>query len=137
MRERPLILIVDDDVDYVRINKRLLERNGYDVVTAAIGSEGIEQARECKPDAIILDFMMETNTAGASFAQKISEDPALRQIPIILITAARAIKLWWSDKLNPNEDWLPVAKVLDKPVNPDQLLEELHKMLKGAATPAP
>jgi phosphoserine phosphatase RsbU/P len=136
VRDRPLILIVDDDVDYVRINKRILERNGYEVVTAALGSEGIEQAREYRPDAIILDFMMETNTAGASLAQKISEDPELRQTPVILVTAARSVKPWWVDKLNPNDDWLPVAKVLDKPVSPDQLLAELQALLKGEAKSA-
>lgn len=135
MRERPLVLIIDDDVDYVRINRRLLERNGYDVITAAVGFEGIEQAREHRPDAIILDFMMESNTAGATVAQQLSEDEALRRVPIILITAARSVKPWWGDKLNPNEDWLPVSKVLDKPVSPEQLLAELAALLGGGNPP--
>ncbi|MCL4465021.1 MAG: response regulator [Chloroflexi bacterium] len=131
MRERPLVLIIDDDVDYVRINRRLLERHGYDVVTAAVGFEGVEQARDHHPDAIILDFMMESNTAGAAVAQQLSEDEKLKDIPIILITAARTVKPWWGDKLSPNEDWLPVSKVMDKPVNPEQLLAELDELLHG------
>lgn len=136
MRERPLVLIIDDDVDYSRITRRVLERGGYEVVTASLGSEGLNLARESQPDAILLDFMMETNTAGASTAQALSEDPQLRRIPVVLITAARTVKPWWRDRLQPNEDWLPVVKVLDKPVAPDDLLREVEEMLKGRAEQA-
>ncbi|MHB1132319.1 MAG: response regulator [Chloroflexota bacterium] len=130
MREKPLVLIIDDDIDYVRISKRVLERGGYEVVTASLGSEGLNLAQETKPDAILLDFMMETNTAGASVAQALGDNPELRGIPVLLITAARTVKPWWRDRLNPNEDWLPVVKVLDKPVSPEDLLNEVGQIVK-------
>jgi CheY-like chemotaxis protein len=130
------VLIIDDDVDYVRISKRVLEHGGYEVVTAALGSEGLQLAKETNPDAILLDFMMETNTAGATVAQALSDDPALRGIPVLLITAARAVKPWWRDRLNPNADWLPVVKVLDKPVSAEDLLKEVGQVVGRGEQPA-
>ena len=106
----------------------MLEHRGFVVETAATSEEGLEKARETMPDAMILDFMMETPTAGAPVAQTMSEDPTLKNIPIIMVTAVRKLKPWLKG-FEPNGDWLPVHKVLDKPVSPDQLIEALNEVL--------
>ncbi|MHB1007238.1 MAG: response regulator [Chloroflexota bacterium] len=130
MESNRKILIVDDDVDFVRIHKTMLERNGCEVETAATSVEGLEKAREAKPDAIILDFVMETPTAGGPVAQQLSEDAALKDIPIIMVTAVRKLKPWLKG-FEPNVDWLPVRKVLDKPVTSEQLVAALNEVLPG------
>lgn len=122
------VLIVDDDVDFMRINGKVLRQDGYEVVEAYTGADGLEKARETKPDAVLLDFMMESNTEGASVAQTLREDAAFKTTPILLVTAVRRIKPWWNG-VKPDQDWLPVDKVLDKPVAPEKLLAELQEVL--------
>ncbi len=128
MEGKPRVLIIDDDVDYVRINRVVLERNGYEVATAATSAEGVEKACECKPDAIILDLMMETTTSGAPVAQMLREHDGLAHVPILLVTGVRSLKPWWKD-LRPQQDWLPVDKVIEKPVGPERLLAEVAAAL--------
>ncbi|MHB1414403.1 MAG: response regulator [Chloroflexota bacterium] len=122
------VLIVDDDVDFMRINGKVLRQDGYEVVEAYTGADGLEKARETKPDAVLLDFMMESNTEGASVAQALREDPDFKTTPILLVTAVRRIKPWWNG-VKPDQEWLPVDKVLDKPVAPERLLAEVREVL--------
>jgi CheY-like chemotaxis protein len=122
------ILIVDDDVDFVRINRAILEQAGYNVVPAHSGAEGIEKAEEIKPDAVLLDFVMETGTQGASVAQRLAQMPGLAGVPVVLMTGVHRIKPWWKG-LAPDPDWLPVSKVLEKPVSGEQLLATLAEIL--------
>lgn len=130
MEKRGRILLIDDDVDFVRINQTVLERHGYEVITAFSGAEGIMKARETKPDAILLDFMMETATEGAPVAQVLRDDPDLSKVPLLLVTSVHRAQPWWRD-IKPDEEWLPVDKVIDKPVSPETLLAELSKVLPG------
>jgi len=122
------ILIIDDDIDFVRQKRAVLERHGYEVLSAHTGDQGLDVAREMKPDAIILDYMIDTPTAGAPVAQKLREEEALRRTPILLATAMRSVKPW-IEGFAPNEDWLPVDKVLDKPVSAETLLAEIAQAL--------
>lgn len=128
MSNKKTILIVDDDVDFTRIVGAILAEEGYKAVTAATGAEGLEKAAELKPDAILLDFMMETVTQGAPTAQALRQIPGLNEVPIILVTAVRRIKPWWNE-IAPNQDWLPVSKVLEKPVSREALLAALRELM--------
>ncbi len=128
MSDKKRVLIIDDDIDFVRINQAVLEKGGYEVDVAYSGAEGVEKARENRPDAIILDFMMETSTAGAPVAQVLREDEQLKTVPILLVTAVRSIKPWWKG-IQPDEEWLPVDKVLEKPVSAERLLAEIKAIL--------
>ncbi len=58
MDKRAKILLVDDDVDFVESTKMVLEKAPYDVVVAYEGNEGLQKAREEKPDLILLDIIM-------------------------------------------------------------------------------
>ncbi len=86
MRERPLILAVDDIPENLEILKVRLEANGYDIVTAADGDEGFAAARTYLPDLILLDIMMPKRD-GISVLRELKSDPALGSIPVILVTA--------------------------------------------------
>lgn len=86
MRERPLILAVDDIPENLEILRVRLEANGYDIVTAADGEEGLTAARQHQPDLILLDVMMPKRD-GISVLRELKSDPVLGTTPIILVTA--------------------------------------------------
>jgi two-component system, OmpR family, alkaline phosphatase synthesis response regulator PhoP len=122
------ILIVDDDVDYVESNKELLEASGYEVLTAHNGIDGIELAKKQKPDLMILDVMMATNTEGFEVARKIPSSPELKSMQILLITGVRR-EMDLPFKVEPDDTWLPVDKVFEKPIEPQLLLDEIKKRI--------
>ena len=122
------ILLVDDDPDFVESTKLLLESNDYEVVTASDGESGLEAAKKEKPDLMVLDVMMANDTEGFQIAQKIPGMPALKGLPVLMVTGIRsAMNLKW--KFEPDESWLPVENVLEKPVDPERLLSEIEKAL--------
>jgi len=84
--KRKKILIVDDEVDLVEVNESLLTANGYEVITAYDGLEGLKIAREEKPDLIILDLNM-PKLDGYQVCRLIKFDTTLNNIPIIMLTA--------------------------------------------------
>jgi len=127
------ILIVDDDPDQ-RLTVRLpLEAAGYSVLEATNFDEGLQAARKLDPDLIILDVMMDTATAGFQLALSMhSPDPEsefkeYKKIPIIMLTAIHSTT---SLRFTPDDDYLPVEAFLEKPVNPEILLETVKKHLK-------
>lgn len=135
MKESKIILIVDDDPAFVESHRDLLEAYGYRVFTASNGQQGLDMARRIRPDLMILDVMMATQTEGFEVARKIPELPELRGLRVILVTGiVRDMHLPFG--FEPDKTWLPVDRVLDKPVAPDRLLAEIERLLqepKGAA----
>ena len=128
MSEPKHILLVDDDRDLVDSNRELLEANGYKVSVTYSGAEGIEAAKNKRPDLMILDVMMETDTEGFDVSRRISEIPELKELPMILLTGIRS-QMHIDSKFEPDAAWLPVNVVIDKPVAPERLLREVAKQL--------
>ena len=120
------ILIVDDDADFVEMNKALLESEGYKVVTAYSGKEGLEKARTEKPDTIILDVMMETGSEGFNVSRELRNSKDTKAIPQIMVTAVNDTVPY---KFEPDKTWLPVDSFIEKPVAPHKLLEAIRKSL--------
>ncbi len=86
MRDVPLILAVDDTPENLEILRVRLEANGYEVITAADGVEGLASVREHAPDLILLDIMM-PKLDGIGVVRELKADPVLRSVPVILVTA--------------------------------------------------
>lgn len=86
MRERPLILVVDDIAENVDIVTMRLIATGYDVEIARNGREAIDQAYRVRPDMILLDVMM-PGIDGIEVTRRLKADEAMRAIPILLLTA--------------------------------------------------
>jgi len=80
------ILLIDDEKDIVDIEKAILENEGYQVVAAYDGEEGVSKAFSEKPDLIILDIMM-PKLDGFGVAQKLKESKESFHVPIIMLTA--------------------------------------------------
>ena len=125
---KKLILIVDDDIEYVESNKELLVAEGYEVMTAHNGKDGLELAKKHKPDLMILDVMMATNTEGFEVARKVPHSPELKGMHILLVTGVRR-EMALPFKVHPDETWLPVDKVFEKPIDPQDLLDEIKKRI--------
>lgn len=131
----PKILVIEDDPDMVTALRMPLEANGYQVLTASTGKEGLQKVKEAEPDLIILDVMMETTTAGFQVSLELrSRDPeseyaAYRNVPILMLTA---IHTTTSLRFGPDEAYLPVDDFVDKPIDPDILLEKVGTLIEQA-----
>ena len=80
------ILIVDDEERNLKLLALLLSGEGYRLVTARSGLEALEQAKRAIPDLILLDIMM-PGLDGFEVCRRIRQDPAIRQVPVIMVTA--------------------------------------------------
>jgi len=122
------ILIVDDDIDLVEAMRLVLENAGFEVIDAQNGKKGIEKTIQEKPDLIVLDVMMGTQDEGFHVAYEIRSNPEIRDIPIIILTAVGQETGFKFDK-EKDEDFLPVNEFIEKPVDPDTLIEKVRKNL--------
>ena len=129
------ILLVDDDRDLDESLGQALKANGYKVATALSGVTGLKTLLVEKPDLVILDVMMETDTAGFEAAAQIrsnretSRYREFRNIPIILLTAIDQVT---NNRfsLDQSESFLPNIDVfLTKPVDIDDLLAKIEAAL--------
>jgi CheY-like chemotaxis protein len=122
------ILLIDDDVEFVEANKLLLESHGYDVEVAHEGRSGLDKAQEVRPDLIILDVMMSHSTEGFDVSRELQSCPDLKGTPVLLLTGIRKA-MHIPFKFEPDDEWLPVKAILEKPVQPPDLLKEIGKAL--------
>lgn len=129
----PKILVIEDDPDMVTALRLPLEANGYELAVASTGKEGLQKVKEVDPDLIILDVMMETTTAGFQVSLELrSPDPEseyadYRDVPILMLTA---IHTTTELRFGPDEAYLPVDDFVDKPVDPDVLLEKVRTLIE-------
>jgi len=88
------ILIVDDDPDFVKITKKVLDSHGYEIYTASSGAEALKvmRAAPVKLDLVLLDIMMDYITDGLDVSNAMQRDPTLKDIPVIMITSLTGVK---------------------------------------------
>lgn len=127
MPDTKKVLLVDDDPDFIAINRIAVEAAGYTVVTAYNRPTGLATAKAEKPDVIVLDVMMDTPTDGFELAREIRGDAELRDTPLIMLTAVNQEDIPF--RFDKDESWLPVDVFLDKPVEPERLVAEIQKAL--------
>ena len=123
------VLLVDDDADFVEMNRILLEQNGYRVRVAYSGRQCLSEVAAARPDVIILDMVMETRDDGFDVSRELRNSEHTKGIPLIMITSV-------NDRipfhLEPDRTWLPVDALLEKPVEPQLLLSIVGKAFRGA-----
>jgi DNA-binding response OmpR family regulator len=113
------ILLVDDEYSIVEVLTHLLEEEGYTVLTAANGQDGLDRASEKAPDLVITDLMMPIMD-GDELLRELRKSAALRHVPVILITSAPASAF---------RD-LPWADLLAKPFEFEELLRAIRRALR-------
>ncbi len=117
----PLVLVIDDDLTARDLLSRTLAKEGYQVVTAASGEEGLPRAKEPPhPDAITLDVLM-PGMDGWQVLAALKADPALETIPVIVLTMLDDTNLGFT---------LGAAGFMTKPVDRDRLTQLLADSVK-------
>jgi CheY-like chemotaxis protein len=124
---KPKILVVDDDPDFVEAMRLTLEPNGYQVVSAASGDEGMAKVRSEKPDLVILDVIMSSVLDGLQMSQRMQQDAEHMKTPILMVTSIANTDY---AALFPTDEYISIDGFLSKPVAPDVLLKRVAELLK-------
>ena len=128
MSSKPKIMVVEDNLDEVKLIKMILEPEGYEVVTTLNGNEAKEKIKEGKIDLIVLDVMM-PEMDGFAFCSWVRKSEDYKDIPVILLTGVaeriRDTKYPLNGVMRADAD-----DYLEKPVKPEVLLDVIAKLLK-------
>jgi CheY-like chemotaxis protein len=122
------VLLVDDDEVFQEAVAVVLGTR-YRVVTASNGTEGLARVAEERPDAIILDVMMDHLSEGFDVARRLRTDPETRSIPIIMLTGVDQV---YNLRMEVDEAWVPCDRYLEKPISPQELLAQIDELLTAA-----
>ena len=122
----PKILVVDDDKDFIKITKMILQANNHDVTTAANGEQALAAMRKDKPDLVILDIMMSYILDGLDVRRTMAQDKELQDIPVIMATSLTATR---AQGTLPSDEYVPESHWIHKPIDPDKLLEQVKIVL--------
>jgi CheY-like chemotaxis protein len=138
------ILVVDDEPDAISFVGSVLEDNGYDYISADNGVEGLELARNEKPDAILLDLIM-PEKSGILMFQELKKDPELGHIPVIIVSGASEVtgvdfrNFMFKQPRRRDKKVVETSgetkftapnAFVEKPVDPDELIKVIKENLK-------
>ncbi|MGM0407937.1 MAG: response regulator [Bacteroidota bacterium] len=128
-QNKKLILIADDDMDYLIQMRMHIESFGFEVITAGSQREAEKIIENTKPDLAIFDLMMESDDSGFILSYKMKRK--YPDVPIILATAV-ASETGMSFGVNTETDkqWIKADLYLEKGIRKDQLHKEINKLLK-------
>ena len=132
MKKQKSILIIEDDADLIEAMKITLETKNYRIFIAFSPEEGFQMAKDVKPDLIILDVMFGSTerSLGFDYAVKMKQDEILAPIPILMSTAVNKAHSGFGFSSNSESEFLPIDDFIDKPAQPDDLLNRIEKLLK-------
>ncbi|HSL95325.1 MAG TPA: response regulator [Thermoleophilia bacterium] len=126
------VYIVDDEPSIVESVSMVLESKGYVVGSQNDDKDVVENVLAFDADLVILDVMMPEDTAaGFKMARALKDDERTRDLPRIMLTAVNEAGIYvgkFSDK-DRDDAWLPVQAFVDKPVDPEVLLDRVAKLL--------
>ncbi len=120
------ILIVDDDLESLKLIGLMLQRRGYQISAAQSGAQALVKASEEKPDLIILDVMM-PDMDGYEVCRRLRANPATADLPVIMFTAKTLVK----DKVAGFQ--AGADDYLTKPIHPTELASRVEKVLLRTA----
>jgi DNA-binding response OmpR family regulator len=118
------ILVVDDEPHTVKMVESRLKANGFDVITAGNGKEGLEKAQKEIPDLILLDILMpEMN--GHETLSRLKESAETKNIPVIMFTSKGQVE----DV--ERSSYAGAVDYIIKPFDPIAMLDKIKKVLEG------
>jgi CheY-like chemotaxis protein len=118
------VLVIDDDIAVREYVDHYLSNEGFNIALASGGQEGLEKARELKPDVITLDILM-PDIDGWSVLSALKSDPELRDIPVVVMSMVE-------DRSTGVK--LGAAEYLSKPVDPKRLTSIINKYKNGGSS---
>ncbi len=125
------VLIIDDDPDLCAALAAALQGDGFSVRCASQGSLGLQMMREDKPDLVFLDIIMRMPVEGVWVSEEIQDDPALRQVPVVMLTSI--VDSEFAGHF-PTDRPLHAHMFLDKPVPITKILEVANHYAGQAVT---
>ena len=132
MKEQQRILIIDDNQSLVLAAELVLEKAGFDVLTASSGPEGLGKARTEKPDLIILDIVM-PEMDGYEVCRQLKSDPETARIQVIILSSKGDIEWSKGSSVGLEESFegydAGACNFLTKPVTANELLEAVRSEL--------
>lgn len=128
-RRRQLVLAVEDDEQDWQMYGKLLWYNGFDVIHAEDGEEGLRMAREYLPDIVLADLML-PRLDGIDMCRALKEDPETAPIPVVVLTARR-----WRE-FGARARGAGCDVFLEKPIGPVAVLHLVEDMVGRPPPPA-
>ncbi|MDF1558710.1 MAG: response regulator [Bacteroidales bacterium] len=123
------VLIADDDPDYLFQVAFYLRKAGYEVVAVESQAEAEQVIQKMKPDIAVFDLMMESDDSGFILCYKLKR--RYPDVPVILATAvARETGVTFGLSSEQEHEWIRADLYLEKGVRPEQLDQEIRKLLK-------
>ena len=132
MGTKKRLLMIDDDPDFVEVIVSILEGADYEVDAKYNPDEGFQALKTGSYDLLLLDVLMGRGAEGIMIARKIGDDEKLREIPILIITGMREQIAFLFPGQPVHPSFVPVDELIEKPVEPDLLLEKVSKLLQLA-----
>jgi len=126
---KKIVVVIDDDQEFADAVTNLLEANGYTVLSAPDGTKGFALVKKEQPAVILLDVMMTHKSEGFDVSRTLRNSEETKNIPIILVTGIRR-EMALPFGFEPDEEWLPVKTVLEKPVAPEILLKTIRELAR-------
>lgn len=120
------ILVVDDDPDFVAYTRTVLESDGYEVVSAGNGDQGLRMLAQERPDAVVLDVIMSSVLDGLNMSQRMAEDANFRHVPIIMVTSIANTDYL---ALFPTDESIHIDAFVTKPIAPKELLRQIARFV--------
>jgi len=132
MGTKKRLLMIDDDPDFVEGIVSILENANYEVDAKYNPDEGFQALKTGSYDLLLLDVLMGRGAEGIMIARKIGDDEKLREIPILIITGMREQIAFLFPGQPVHPSFVPVDELIEKPVEPNLLLEKVSTLLKMA-----
>lgn len=118
------ILVIDDEQDICELSKKILEKTGdYEVIFSTNGKEGIDLAKSCRPNLVLLDIMM-PDMDGSEIAEHLSQDPVTKEIPVVFLTA-----LIKKEEVEMDEGKIGSHFFIAKPISSQELIAQVKNIL--------
>ena len=124
---KPKVLVIEDNEQNIYLITFIMQKNGYDVVQARDGLQGIELAGKVQPELILLDIQIPVMD-GYAVAEELKSNPALAEVPIVAVTSYAMV--------GDRERILAAGCTgyIEKPINPDTFMAEIEQYLQGKSS---
>ncbi len=133
MENKKKILIIEDDRDLIEAISLILVSKNYQVLKAYNTETGMEMIKQEKPQLIILDVMFgdkKGKSTGFDLAVKIRQDKSIADVPILMLTSVNKMYPGFNFTSETDGEFLPVDGFVNKPAQPDKLLEMAERLLQ-------
>ncbi|HKQ47945.1 MAG TPA: response regulator [Phycisphaerae bacterium] len=123
------ILLIDDDPDIHHAVRAMLPEPEFHVTCCATGPTGLEAMRQSPPDLVLLDIMLATPSEGFHLCYVMKEEPRLRDVPVIMISAiGERVGMDYAKELG--TDYVPAEAFLEKPLDAATLQRAVRRFLR-------